>query len=106
MTQSFKKKDLIKPTQDKLAELTTAFCRRSLDQEYEELCCRMIEKMSRKRQVPFLSGRLELWAASIIYAIGSFNFLQDKSFEPYASTDQIADFFGVSTPRRINSLTI
>ena len=96
MTPSFKKKDLIKPTRDKLTEMTVAFCKQALDKEYEELCRRMIDKMARKRLVSFLSGRLELWAASVIYAIGSFNFLQDKSFKPYVSTDEIADFFGVS----------
>lgn len=96
MTQTAKKKDVIKPIQNRLLEITTSFCKQSLDEEYQMLCENMIEKMARKRRVPFLSGRLELWAAAIVYAIGSFNFLQDKSFKPYASSDDIADFFGVS----------
>lgn len=96
MVRSLKKKDLVKPIAEKLIVMTTAFCKQSLNEEYEELCRKMIEKMARKKQVPFLSGRLENWAAAIVYAIGSFNFLQDKSTKPYVPSDDIANFFGVS----------
>lgn len=51
-------------------------------------------KLGRKRDVPFKSGKIEIWAASIIYSIGSINFLFDKSFEPFATPDQICDYFG------------
>ena len=52
--------------------------------------------MSRKRTVPFLSGRMEIWAAAVVYALGSINFLFDKSFEPYATADDICNFFATS----------
>ena len=52
--------------------------------------------MSRKHQVPFLRGRVNTWAGAIIYALGQVNFLFDRSFEPYASADDIAQHFGVS----------
>ena len=32
-----------------------------------------------------MSGKLEIWAAGIIHAIGIVKFLFDKSSEPYAS---------------------
>ena len=60
------------------------------------LCEKLIQKMSRKKNVPFLSGHIEIWAASVIYAIGSINFLFDKSFEPYATSDNICNYFGTS----------
>ena len=41
-------------------------------------------------------GKMEIWAAAIIYAIGRINFLFDKSFEPYVSGDDICDYFGTS----------
>ena len=56
----------------------------------------MIDKMARKQIPPFLSGKMEVWAASIIYAIGKVNFLSDKSFKPYASQKDIANYFKVS----------
>ncbi len=50
--------------------------------------------MERKRDVPFKRGKLEIWAAAVIYAIGSINFLFDKSFEPYIKVEEISDYFG------------
>jgi len=80
----------------KLIAEAKKFCDKYLDQEYSQLCEKMIEKMARKRNVPFLSGRGEIWIAAIIYAIGSVNFLFDPSFKPYVSTDDICNYFGVS----------
>lgn len=96
MAKKLSKKNLVQPLEDELIKRTAAFCQKYLDREYEDLCRSLIEKMSRKREVPFRHGRLEIWAAAVVYAIGSMNFLFDKSFEPYCTTDQIAEFFGVS----------
>ncbi len=52
--------------------------------------------MGRKHEVPFKRGRLDIWAASAVYAIGSINFLFDQSFEPYMSAGQINDAFGTN----------
>ncbi len=52
--------------------------------------------MARKRAVPFLAGRVEIWAAAIVYALGGINFLFDKSFPPYVSPDSLCDHFGAS----------
>lgn len=79
-----------------LIELTESFCNTSLDDEYKELCKKLIFKMSRKRNVPFLSGRIEIWAAAIIHALGSINFLFDKKTKPYVTADDICKFFGTS----------
>ncbi len=57
---------------------------------------KLIDKMARKHAVPFLSGRLEIWAAAVVYTIGSINFLFDTTFQPYASTDSLCDYFKVS----------
>src|SRR5688572_30959709 len=79
-----------------LIQMTHAFCRAHADEEYAALCRKLIEKMARKRSVPFLSGRGEIWAAAIVYALGSINFLFDKSFAPHASPDTICEYFEVS----------
>ncbi|MBA7561867.1 hypothetical protein ES708_03513 [subsurface metagenome] len=34
------------------------------------------------------------WVAAVVYAIGSINFLFDKSFEPYTTDEQISEYFG------------
>jgi transcriptional antiterminator len=89
-------KSNVQKIQTRLIELTTAFCRSHLNQEYEALCQKLIEKMARKRTVPFLTGRIEIWAAAAIYAIGSINFLFDKATQPYVTPDTITEHFGVS----------
>lgn len=87
-------KTIIKEKTAELIGMTAGFCDTYLDEEYKELCEKLIRKMSRKRQVPFLSGQMKNWAAGVVYAIGSINFLFDKSFEPYVSVTGICDYFG------------
>ena len=50
--------------------------------------------MGRKRDVPFKRGKLEIWAAAVVYTIGLINFLFDQSFEPYMTAQEISDYFG------------
>lgn len=90
-------KDGIKQREKTLLELTGAFCAKKLDDQYFELCEKLIKKMGRKRDVPFKRGKLEIWAAAVVNAIGSINFLFDKSFEPYISPKEINDHFGTKS---------
>ncbi|HET54539.1 MAG TPA: hypothetical protein ENN33_04910 [Ignavibacteria bacterium] len=87
-------KQEIKQKEEKLLEMTGAFCTQKLDDDYFQLCEKLIKKLGRKRDVPFQRGKLEIWAAAVVYAIGSINFLFDKSFEPYMTADQISEYFG------------
>lgn len=89
-------KQRVQDIQRQLIQMTAAFCQQHVDSEYEQLCRKLIGKMARKRAVPFLSGRVEIWAAAIVYALGSINFLFDKSFLPHATPDTICDAFQVS----------
>lgn len=89
-------KVIVEDYKKKLIEESKKFCGTYLDQEYAQLCEKMIEKMAQKRVVPFMSGKGVIWVAAIIYAIGSVNFLFDRSFKPYVSTDDICDYFGLS----------
>lgn len=87
-------KSKLKERENKLLELTRAFCQEKLNDEYLGLSEKLIKKLGRKRNVPFESGKIEIWAAAIIHALGSINFLFDKSGEPYATVNEINDFFG------------
>ena len=72
-----------------MIEFSEIFCAQQLYSEYFQLCEKLILKLGRKRDVPFRSGKIEIWAAAVVYAIGSINFLFDKSFEPYLTAEQI-----------------
>jgi hypothetical protein len=91
-----KEKKIVEEKAQKLTEMTGKFCREFLDEDYGQLCEKLIRKMSRKRAVPFLSGRIEIWAAAVVYALGSINFLFDKSFKPFATAEDICNFFGTT----------
>lgn len=92
-----KDKEKIKEIEIKLIEMTSKYCDEKLDEDYKRLCIKLIEKMGRKRDVPFMSGKKEIWASAIIHAIGSINFLFDKSFEPYVRSEDICEYFGTKT---------
>jgi hypothetical protein len=56
---------------------------------YDALC--------RKRPSPVTRGRVETWACGIVYAIGSANFLFDRSQTPHLSARELCALFSVST---------
>ncbi|MDR1575937.1 MAG: DUF6398 domain-containing protein [Treponema sp.] len=87
-------KEEIKARETQLLAMIRIFCAQKLDDDYERLCEKVIKKLGRKRNVPFALGRLSIWAAAVVYAVGSNNFLFDKTFEPYVSPDDISAFFG------------
>ncbi len=87
-------KQEIKQKEEKLLEMTRDFCSEKLDDDYLQLCENLIKKLGRKRDVPFQRGKLEIWAAAVVYALGSINFLFDKSFEPYMTAEEINEYFG------------
>jgi len=99
-------KQIKQEKEQKLIEMVSAFCDEKLNKEYKNLCIVLIKKMGRKRTVPFVTGKLEIWASAVINAIGSINFLFDKSFKPYISASDIYEYFGtknstVSTKARL-----
>ena len=79
-----------------LIQMTATFCDQHIDAEYSQLCEKLIAKLARKRNCPFIHGRMEIWAAAVVYAIGSINFLFDKSFKPYTTPSDICNHFGTS----------
>jgi hypothetical protein len=52
-----------------------------------------VAKLGRKRNIIFIAGQTEVWAAAIIHALGTINFLFDKASDPYVSVVEINDFF-------------
>ena len=90
-------KEKQKMREDEIAQMVTRFCKERIDKEYEQLCEKMVRKLGRKRNKPLLTGRTEIWAAAVVYTVGSMNFLFDKSFEPYVSSADINDYFGTSS---------
>jgi len=89
-----KPKEKVEEKKAELLKLTIEFSKQFLNEEYEGVIEKLINKMARKRDIPFLSGRIEIWAAAVIHALGTINFLFDKSSQPYVSATEIFEYFG------------
>ena len=79
-----------------IVKLTDAYCQQYLNDEYASLCRSLAATLSRKRPSPLERGQLEIWACAIVYALGSVNFLFDRSQTPYVSAEELCGAFGIS----------
>ena len=89
-------KQQLKEREAKIIELAVAFCNEHLDEECAELCTKLIQKLGRKRVCPFQSGKVETWAAGVVYTICSINLLFSKKYRVKVSTTEISDYFSAS----------
>ncbi len=86
----------VRPTYDTIAGLIDQFCQEHLNAEYDQLCLRLAAALARKRPSPITRGKPAVWACGIVYAMGTVNFLFDKSQTPHLRADELCRLFGVS----------
>ena len=86
----------MQPAFDGIEPLITGFCNQYLNEEYRELCLHLLEKLCRKKPSPLLAGRKNTWAAAIIYAITTNNFIFDKSQPIHLTADELCAPFGLA----------
>ena len=82
---------------EEIGAILKEYCAEHLDEEYESLCLHALEKLCRKRPSPLLGGKPNTWAAGIVYAIGSNNFIFDKSQSIHMTAKELVAPFGLST---------
>ena len=88
-------KEKIKEKEQQILALAKEFCTNVLKEDnYSMLAEKLILKMGRKRNVPFETGKVEIWACAVIHALGTINFLFDKSNKPYTTVDELNKYFG------------
>ncbi|MCX6646152.1 MAG: DUF6398 domain-containing protein [bacterium] len=80
---------------DEITEMTDKVCKEYLDDEYAGLAQEMTASLARKRTSPLETGKAEVWACGIVYALGRINFLFDKAQTPYMKQDELCALFGV-----------
>jgi hypothetical protein len=78
-----------------IVEVTDAFCRDHLNDEYAGLARQLAASLARKRPSPLERGAPETWACGITYALGSVNFLFDPDQQPHMSAAELCNGFGV-----------
>ena len=79
-----------------IVRLTDAFCAEYLDEEYAEMCQFMTADLCELQPSPLDRGRVPTWAAGIVFAVGSINFVNDPGFDPNLSTAELAQLLQVS----------
>src|SRR5262245_32210864 len=87
---------LMQPLYEGITGMTDAVCKEHLNEEYAQLCRKMAATLARKRPSPLTRGRTETWACGIAYALGSVNFLFDKTQTPHMSAGDLCALFGVA----------
>jgi uncharacterized protein DUF6398 len=95
-----------RPATAAVLAITDAFSAEHLDPEYAELCRDLVGRLARKRTSPLTRGRTEIRAAGVIYAIGSLNFLFDRSQQPHMTADQLAAALGVAKTTMANKAAL
>jgi len=78
-----------------IVTLTDEFSKHHLNDEYAQLARYATAALCRKRPSLLGSGRPDIWACGIIYALGFVNFLFDKSQKPYISAADLCGNFGI-----------
>jgi hypothetical protein len=86
----------VEPAYSAIVTLTDTVCNQYLNGEYAALSRRLAATLARKRPSPILRGKPEIWACGIVYALGTANFLFDKSQNPHMRSDELCAVFGVS----------
>jgi hypothetical protein len=81
---------------NEIAEIITRFSDEKLNDEYKEISLRALEKLCRKRPSPLEKGKARTWVCGIVYAIGSNNYIFDKSQPINMTAAEIADWFGLA----------
>ncbi len=96
ITKSERAPKPMQATFDAIVALSDAFCRAHLDEEYAQLARQATAALCRKRPSPLATGNPKTWACGIVYALGSVNFLFDKSQTPSMRAADLCAGFGVS----------
>jgi len=86
----------MRPAFTAIMGLIDPFCHQYLNDEYVALCRELTAALARKRPSPLTRGKPEIWACGIVYALGTVNFLFDKSQKPHVRADELCKAFGVS----------
>lgn len=87
---------------EKVIAVTDALCLEYLDEEYGDLCRRMVGKLARKRPTPLSRGNLSIWASGVVYAVGQVNFLLDPHQPLHLGTEELSRLLGVKKTTMAN----
>lgn len=92
----------VEPAYSAIVKLIDTVCAQHLNHEYAALAQRLAATLARKRPSPIVRGKPETWACAILYALGTVNFLYDKTQKPHLRAEELCALLGVSTSSGAN----
>jgi len=78
---------------EQMKTLVKGFCETHLNKELTGYALNLCETLGRKRKIPITRGKIEIWAAAVVYVIARLNFLFDSDNPFYLTSDTVCDFF-------------
>jgi hypothetical protein len=79
---------------DAIGKMIEAFGHDKLNSTYTDLALKLCDRIARMRKLSIQRGRIEIWAAAILYVIARLNFLFDPENEINITADELCAFFG------------
>ncbi|MDE5422877.1 DUF6398 domain-containing protein [Ancylomarina sp. DW003] len=77
-----------------IRELLKNFCNEVLNnQEYAQICLKLLSQLEEHPDKPLARGKENIWAAGIMHAVGSINFLFHPASDPNTSFKQLNQYF-------------
>ena len=89
-----------------IKKLIQNFCGVHLNKEIEDFSMKLCDDLSGVEGVNLSRGKIEIWAASIIYVIARLNFLFDKENYAFITADTLCDFFNAKKSTVGNKATV
>ena len=89
-------KTTVTERQEQILNLIADFCAQKLNEEYLALADKLLKELAQIEPVPFMKGKPEIWAAGIIHALGSVNWMFDRDNKYYTPAADINAFFGTN----------
>ncbi len=97
--------EALRPRYDAIVGFIDNSCQQHLTEEYAHVCRELAAALCSAQPSPVIRGRADSWACGIVYAIGSVNFLFDKSQTPHLKASELCALFGASTATGGNKAT-
>lgn len=81
---------------EQIKSLITQFGRERLHDAYTAYALNLCDAAASSRHLNIHRGRIDIWAASIVYAIAQLNFLFSSEIENHLTADEVCEWFKVN----------
>ncbi len=89
-------RQILEEKEEGIIKLAIAFCDEHLDEECAALCTKLVHELGDHSSCPLQSGKVETWAAAVVYTICSVNLLFGNKSSLCLPASVLSSHFGYS----------